>query len=75
MYDAPQMRSSAIAGSPDLCTEILGISPSLLDLISGAVYRCIALAFDDHRSLRYRIATSGLPTPANTCTSRRRLRI
>jgi hypothetical protein len=36
-----------MAGSPDLYTETLGISPFPLDLISGAIYWCIALVFFD----------------------------
>lgn len=46
-----------MAGFPDLCTETLGISPSPLDLISGAIYRSIALAADDVRFLLYRLTT------------------
>jgi hypothetical protein len=32
-----------MAGSLDLCTATLGISPFPLDLISGAIYWCLAL--------------------------------
>jgi hypothetical protein len=43
----PQTRSSTMAGFPDLCNGTLGISPLPLDLISGAIYWCLArLALD-----------------------------
>jgi hypothetical protein len=33
-------------------------------LIYGAIYRCIALAFHDHRISRPKITTFGIPTAA-----------
>jgi hypothetical protein len=38
----PHTRSSTMTGFPDLCNGTLGIFPLPLDLISGAIYWCLA---------------------------------
>jgi hypothetical protein len=64
----PQTRPSAMTGFPDLCNGTLGISPLLLDLISGAIYWCLAwVALDWVRFLRQELAATVILGNCSSC--------